>query len=288
MDPQQAAAPGDPQPPEPTGGSGQEGAREDAGAPEEPVPAARGERSGWALLVPVMALGAGLLFGTSAALADGDRDSHPASLAELIGERNAEVEELSGDVSELQGQIAVLSVEGRPPARSQADQLAPSVGMAAVTGPAVQVVLDDAGYSLETLPEGYTVDDVVVHQQDVQAVVNALWAGGAEAMMIQDQRIISTSAVQCVGNTLYLQGRVYSPPYTITAIGDTEALTTALEADPTVRNYRAWADILGLGYAVSTPGEVEAPAFTGTVRPQHAQVLGPRPEPPPEDGPMER
>src|SRR5690606_22091959 len=138
---------------------------------------------------------------------------------------------------------------------------APVVGTTAVEGPAVQVVLDDAGYTLETLPEGYTVDDVVVHQQDVQAVINALWAGGAEAMMVQDQRIISSSAVRCVGNTLYLQGRVYSPPYTITAIGDPGVLMRSLQDDPTVTNYRAWADILGLGYEVSDLGETELPAF---------------------------
>ena len=64
----------------------------------------------------------------------------------------------------------------------------------------------------------------------MQAVVNALWAGGAEAMMIQDQRIISTSAVRCVGNTLILQGRVYSPPYRIRAIGDPDALRRTLAA----------------------------------------------------------
>ena len=50
-------------------------------------------------------------------------------------------------------------------------------------------------------------DDLVVHQGDVQAVVNALWAGGAEAMSIMDVRVISTSAVRCVGNTLLLHGR---------------------------------------------------------------------------------
>ena len=87
------------------------------------------------------------------------------------------------------------------------------------------VTLADAPRSADrVLPEGTSPDDVVVHQQDVQAVVNALWAGGAEAMQIMDQRIVSTSAVRCVGNTLILQGRVYSPPYEITAIGDPERL----------------------------------------------------------------
>ena len=54
-------------------------------------------------------------------------------------------------------------------------------------------------------------DDLVVHQQDVQSVVNALWAGGAEAMMIMDQRVVNTSAVRCIGNTLLLQGRRTRP-----------------------------------------------------------------------------
>ena len=71
----------------------------------------------------------------------------------------------------------------------------------------------DAKIPADQLPEGVGVDDIVVHQQDVQAVVNALWSGGAEAMMVMDQRLISTSAVRCVGNTLILQGRVYSPPF---------------------------------------------------------------------------
>ena len=65
-------------------------------------------------------------------------------------------------------------------------------------------------------------NDLVIHQQDLQAVVNALWQGGAKGIQVMDQRLISTSAVRCVGNTLILQGRVYSPPYKITAVGDPE------------------------------------------------------------------
>ena len=61
--------------------------------------------------------------------------------------------------------------------------------------------------------DGVSPDVLVVHQQDLQAVMNALWAGGAEAMSLMDQRVISTSAFQCVGNVLSLHGRVYSPPY---------------------------------------------------------------------------
>ena len=51
-------------------------------------------------------------------------------------------------------------------------------------------------------------------------MLNALWSAGAEAIQMQDQRIIGTRPPRCVGNTLLLNGRTYSPPYTVTAIGD--------------------------------------------------------------------
>ena len=132
---------------------------------------------------------------------------------------------------------------------------------------------DDAPLDADEIPEGFTVDDVVVHQQDVQAVVNALWAAGAEAMTIQDQRVIATSAVRCVGNTLILQGRVYSPPFTITAVGDTAELKKALDDDPTVSIYQQYVDAVGLGYEVSEDKDTRLPAFAGRTSLEHARAL---------------
>ena len=134
-----------------------------------------------------------------------------------------------------------------------------------MSGPAVEVTLDDAHRSLDSLPEPYTADDIVVHQQDVQAVVNALWASGAEAMMIQDQRVISTSAVRCVGNTLILQGRVYAPPYTIKAIGDVPRMQAGLDADRSIQIYMDYVNDLGLGWSVQTHAGEEFPAYSGSV-----------------------
>ena len=229
--------------------------------------------------VTLVCLAAGLLFGTSASLAR-DADPEPADLVDLITQRDGQVRELSAQADELRDEVDRLRTEQATSASvvdgRQAEELAVGVGATAVTGPAVSVELDDAGYSPDTLPEGYSVDDVVVHQQDLQGVVNALWAGGAEAIMVQDQRIVATSSVQCVGNTLYLQGRVYSPPFTVTAVGDPESLRAALAADPVVATYREWADAVGLGYAVADLGETELPAYVGQLRPSHAQVVDSR------------
>jgi len=114
----------------------------------------------------------------------------------------------------------------------------------------------------------------VVHQQDVQAVVNALWAGGAEAMTIMGVRVISTSAVRCVGNTLLLGGRVYSPPFEVTAIGDTDRMRTALDESAGVTAFREWAATLGLGYSAATRGDVTLPAYDGSTDLQFARAAG--------------
>ena len=169
----------------------------------------------------------------------------------LITDQNRDVATKAEQVKQLQAEVDRLSAAAAPgdatakALRAQAAALAPLVGTQPVSGPAVTVSLDDAHRSAASLPKPYGPDDIVVHQQDVQGVVNALWAGGAEAMMIQDQRVISTSAVQCVGNTLLLQGRVYSPPYVITAIGDPNRLRAALDRDPSVQIYREWVDAVG-------------------------------------------
>ena len=91
-------------------------------------------------------------------------------------------------------------------------------------------------------------------------------------MMIQDQRVIATSAVRCVGNTLILQGRVYSPPYVISAIGKIDALTEALDKDPQVTIYKEWVDAVGLGYRVTTEAKATFPAYSGPVSQSVAKV----------------
>ena len=158
-------------------------------------------------------------------------------------------------------------------AQQRADALELAAGMVAVAGPSVTVTMSDAPRTPNrSLPPGTVPDDLVVHQQDVQAVVNALWAGGAEAMQVMDQRIIATSAVRCVGNTLILQGRVYSPPYTITAIGAPEQLMSALDAAPGVDVFRYYATTYGLVYQRSASTSTQLPAYDGTLALLHARV----------------
>ncbi|HEX2706083.1 MAG TPA: DUF881 domain-containing protein [Candidatus Lustribacter sp.] len=235
--------------------------------------------SRWSLVVPIVFAVAGGLFATSFTTARGTEiRSIGRDLPNQVRDATRTVEEKTRRVAGLERQIDTFTADLVPSdgqlaaIARQSETLALGAGTRTVKGPGVTVRLDDAPRRLDSLPAGMTADDVVVHQQDVQAVVNALWSGGAEAMMIQDQRVISTSAVRCVGNTLILQGRVYSPPYVIAAIGPREALLASLEASPTVQIYRQYVDAVGLGYDVTSPGSATFPAYAGTVKLQFARV----------------
>jgi uncharacterized protein YlxW (UPF0749 family) len=229
--------------------------------------------TGWAAIVPLVAAAAGLMFATSAYTSQGTdlRSFGRLDLVDVVRAQDREVHQRAAAVQQLQDQVDSLTAQAAPGnaevarLRAEAAALAPSVGTQAVTGPVLSVSLDDAKRTAASLPPGYTADDIVVHQQDVQSVVNALWAGGAEAMMLQDQRVISTSAVRCVGNTLILQGRVYSPPYVIKAIGDQLAMREALDKSPQVTIYRQYADLFGMGYDVTSKAKATFPAYQGSL-----------------------
>jgi len=238
--------------------------------------------TGWAAIVPLVAAGAGLMFATSAHTSQGTdlRSLGRLNLADVVRAQDREVRQRAAAVQDLQDQVDSLTAQAAPGnaevarLRAEAASLAPSVGAQGVTGPALSVSLNDAKRTAASLPPGYSADDIVVHQQDVQSVVNALWAGGAEAMMLQDQRVISTSAVRCVGNTLILQGRVYSPPYVIQAIGDQAAMREALDKSEQIRIYRQYADLFGLGYDVTSKAKASFPAYEGSLSLVHAKSQG--------------
>jgi uncharacterized protein YlxW (UPF0749 family) len=84
-------------------------------------------------------------------------------------------------------------------------------------------------------------------------------------------RVISTVAVRCVGNTLLLSGRVYSPPFVITAIGDQVGMQKALDAAPGVQAFRNAVAAFGLGWKMQREDSVTLPAYQGSTALQYAE-----------------
>lgn len=202
---------------------------------------------GWRLSVPVVCACAGLLATTSMINARGTdlRGGRHPDLIGIVSEQRASVQELRRAVRSMQDQVDALSAQVRgskiDQLRDQLEELEPSAGLSALEGPGIVVTLDDAP---RHQPDTDDIDPnlLVVHQQDIQAVVNALWAGGAEGITLQRQRIIASTGIKCVGNTVILQGVPYSPPYRIAAVGSSSAMYDALLDSREVQTYRQYTE----------------------------------------------
>ena len=225
----------------------------------------------WRVLVPVVLLLMGLLLATSARLADGTdlRAERRTDLVDLIRAEQDRVEAETTTVAQLQDEVDAAAKAEVPVATDPELEAL----ISRVEGPGLSVTLEDAPIPVDGVPDGYTAEDYIVHEQDVQAVINALWAGGAEAIGVMNQRIIATSAVRCVGSTLLLHGQAYAPPYTVTAVGPTDRMQRAIDSSPRVAVYRQYVDLLGLGFDVSESASVTVPAYQGLLAAQFAQVV---------------
>jgi uncharacterized protein YlxW (UPF0749 family) len=230
-------------------------------------------RALWRVLVPVTFLGAGTLFATSHETAQGTdlRSGRFSQLTDLITATQTTVAEQEREAAALRQEVARVAAAAATGSSTVAaetrrgDALLAAAGLQAVTGPGLVVTLDDAPRPKPGQPPASdNPDDLVVHQQDVQSVLNALWAGGAEAVTLMGDRVISTSAVRCVGNTLLVQGgRLVGPPFVVRAVGDAPRMRAALAAEPGVALFRRYVDAFGLGYLVSDAERLDLPAYDG-------------------------
>lgn len=237
----------------------------------------------WRALVPVTVAAAVLLLVTSAYTAHGTdlRSSSTLQAGQRIALTERDVAALTKQVDRLRAQISAATAaaartdRGVAQAQAQAAALAAAAGLTPVVGPAVSVSLDDASRADQQrdLAAGAQPDDLVIHQQDVQGVVNALWAGGAQAMTIMGERVVSTTAVRCVGNTLLLHGRAYGPPFVVTAVGGIAAMQRSLAADRDVQVFQQYVAAYGLRYRVHALRQVTLPGYDGPLELTHVKAV---------------
>lgn len=217
-----------------------------------------------------------MLFATSASNARGTdlRPSRNTTLAGLVEEQSRRNAMLAREAARLRQEITDLQAQQGgidPNLTDRLRSLSRTVGTTAVTGPGLTVTLRDAPREVVKDNPDVDADWLVIHQQDIQAVVNALWVGGADAISIQGHRIISTTGIKCVGNSVVLHGVPYLPPYRIAAIGDTGRLRRALDDSKYIDTLKDYVTRFQLGYEVNPAASIDMPAYEGTLELQHAR-----------------
>ena len=236
----------------------------------------RSRSLGWRLFAPAVFMLAGVLFMTSMVSSQGtdlragrydDLDGLANSQARELADIRTRAAELSAEVDRLTDDLGAV---GADPAQRRVDRLDGPAGLEPVTGPGVTISLDDAPDEAIKATTG-DVSELLVHQQDIQAVVNALWAGGAEAMTLQGQRVIATTGIKCVGNTVVLHGVPYSPPYRISAIGPTQTMLSSVTASPYIQFYLDVVKRSGLGWDVDVDPDLHLPGYEGSTELEFAR-----------------
>ncbi len=236
----------------------------------------------WRVATPLVGLLSGALFVISAHSSEGTdlRPGRFTDLASMVQYDATRVDGLKSTVSDLNSQIEQLSgTVGNKQVRTfnrKAAAMKGPAGLVAQTGPGVTVTLSDASADVTS---SSTVDPklLIVHQQDIQAVVNAMWKGGAQAITIQGQRVVSTTGIRCIGNSVQLQGVPYSQPYVISAVGDPATLTDSIARDAYLQVYRDDAEDpqIAVGWDEQVEDQITAPAYDGLLALSYAKALPP-------------
>jgi uncharacterized protein YlxW (UPF0749 family) len=188
-----------------------------------------------------------------------------AQLIRLIENRRSQVADLDAAVTKLRDQVAAADRRAAQASRSDAAkdtaarQLAMQAGTVAVKGKGVRVRLSDS-----TRPAG-GADDISagrVHDVDVQLVVNALLSAGAEAIAINGNRVVATTAIRSAGDTVVVNFRPLRPPYRVDAIG---ADLTRFQRAEIAQRFKRWTKLFGLQFSARSERSLSVPAFTGRV-----------------------
>lgn len=178
--------------------------------------------------------------------------------SEALGQLTEDVRRLSDRLSELQGSAAGGSA-GLQALLARLERLRAAGGLEPLTGPGVVVELVDST-RVPTSPAEEA--DLRIQDTDLRLVVNALWQAGAEAVAVNGQRVVTTTAIRRAGGVILVNYHAVASPYRVVALGDARALEEGLDRAGIVEQFEVWREVYGLGFAVRSAGRLVTPGLT--------------------------
>lgn len=191
---------------------------------------------------------------------------------ERYQELTIEKKQVESDLTNLEEEVADLTAKieearkGRTEAadvlESELNKIKLHAGLTPLVGPGVEIVMENPP-QIHSGAGFYNIRD-----EDLLKVINDLRGAGAEAISINDQRILATSEVRQAGNHINVNLTRLSPPYRITAIGNPGTLKSSLEIKGGLVEYLA---ANGTIVEVRQSDNVQVPAYSGPLRFDYAK-----------------
>lgn len=214
----------------------------------------------------VVGLGTGIAAAQARRRADEVGSSRRALVAD-VRDQTAATDRLAGEASRLRSSVSrtrslLLGADARGrQAAALVSALELVSGAVPVHGPGIVVTLDDAPSSGGGVQDrGGQAGDGRVFDRDLQDVVNALWAAGAEAVSVNNQRLTAQTAIRSAGEAVLVDLRPLSPPYLLRAVGDKDTLEPGFVDSPTARRFQTWTSLYGLRFQVRRADDLRLPA----------------------------
>jgi uncharacterized protein YlxW (UPF0749 family) len=228
--------------------------------------ATHGPRTGWrrsalrlAAVVTALAIGFLLAVAYRQTLADEPgRSRARAGLAEQVKQRQAATDQLQRRADRLRDEVARqrdAALADTEAARLRG--LEAATGLARVRGDGVVVTVDDAPSAVDAVT-GEGADLGRVLDRDLQYIANALWAGGAEAVAINGQRLTATTTIRSAGRAILVDFRPVTGPYEVAAIGPDD-LDRRFDASAAARLFSSLESTYGMAYEVRRADDLMLP-----------------------------
>lgn len=175
-----------------------------------------------------------------------------AQLRQKYDEMSAKISAGQYEIETMQKDLAVLQNE---------------FGLTEVKGAGITVILDDNQLGAQAA-NGGDLNLYIIHYENILSVVNDLKQGGAKAIAINGLRLVTTSEIRCVGNTILVNTTRLAPPYEIQAIGNAANLENALLSAGNAQSYSTLKMLnFPVSYTTTSPNNpsITIPAYAGSV-----------------------
>lgn len=184
-----------------------------------------------------------------------------ASLKETKEELYVEQSQLKAEIKSLQKSIQTAQDQADSSVLSKSElQILNNkkavAGLTKLSGSGLIVKLDDS-------KNVSTSDLSIIHAADLRDIVNLLWSSGAEGITINDQRVVLDTAIDCIVNTILVNGVRISNPFQIQAVGNQALMKQAVEESAILNDLRTRRDNNGVVFTVSKANLVLS-SFDGT------------------------